>query len=181
MFVDKTNNYPDAKHSMGANKVALLAHGDTLAVKLRDFPDTCRINAIRFYLNKQHEEAHMDFAGWVITHGPKRIEHHDQRKTGKTTTTDLFHVYRKSDREVHIKRTAAEGADEHHAWFRVEIYDKAKNPDRGNKHDYWDLDPEVINTGGGDTRASGIVDQQTGDGNQTLGVDPPVGGAPATP
>jgi hypothetical protein len=134
-----------------------------LAVTIADFPVSCRLNAIRFYVKEIDEELHMDFAGWVYSHGAKYI---DYVKDGRTT--NLYHVVWLSPTQVNITNIAGAEAAEQHAWFRVEIVDTVKNTTT-KKYDYWDLDPEVINTGGGDTR-NGFQSAQQGDGDQTLGA-----------
>jgi hypothetical protein len=152
----RPGTYPEAVQDQ-ADKVTCLKRGDVLAVTMADFNDACRMDAIKFYVTEAEEAADRQFGAWTYGFGPQYIAYAKDNKT-----TNLFHVVWQSKTQVYITNTADLNSAEQHAWFKVEVLDT------GSK-ERWELDPEVINTGGGDTRA-GFYAPTTGDTTQTLGV-----------
>jgi hypothetical protein len=148
--------YPDAKQDH-PDEVACLSTNDVLAVTTADFVSDCRLDAIKFYVKEADETANKHFAAWTYGFGPQHIVHVNNGKT-----TNLFYVVWQSNTQVNIKNTADVGAAEQHVWFKVEVLNT-------KTHERWVLDPEVINTGGGDNRL-GFVTPGDGDGGQTLGA-----------
>jgi hypothetical protein len=150
MNISPTGTYPNAQSDQ-AGQVACLKPGDELSLAIANFGPNSTIATVKFFDSAPHKVQTQPFATWD---GKSSAVNY----SAGGTVTKLFSVERTSF-GVNIKNSADAGSREQHVWFAVVITNTDKQE--------WVLDPEVINTGGGDSRA-GFTSPQLGDADQTL-------------
>jgi hypothetical protein len=158
MTITPGDKFPYAKCDK-PGQVACLRPGDELAISISGFEAGSTIGSIKFYEKASNEGDFnvMPFRIWNPA-SPAGVDHTAQN--GKVTR--LFTVRQDSPTTFVLTNNAAAGSDTQHVWFAV----MAGNP--GGSGGIWTLDPEVVNTGGGDR--AGFQSPAAGDGSQTLGV-----------